>query len=398
MSEVFLIHAGDDAPRIAPIIAALKSAGIDVASGSGPESADAARDAKISLVAWTTLSTDADRGKQVVDLAEVATGADKYVGMLLDEVELPFGFGGHQAINVAPFRGSERELHGLIDSVKRVIETGPQRVAPLAPPPPPPKERPNLGLYIGIGVVVTALVAGIAWFIIRGNQPTTGDLVQAQLGAIPCAWLRVDPVQDGADGTVGITGVAADPAAAKKIVEDLVAKEGLPINAVANDKVAQIDGRECAAIDEPRRLRKTAGGRLIVTGEPFILDTSLPKPQALTRVQINLDPGKDKTMALFGVEPSGVVTWALPDLATMDMLKDADVGYVKGDNGRYEFNIYPDHLGWTGLFVVVGDRELIAKLPQGTVQSSREFAATLRKATAEGTWDADMVWFRIDPK
>ena len=45
--------------------------------------------------------------------------------------------------------------------------------------------------------------------------------------------------------------------------------------------------------------------------------------------------GSDKTMALFGIEPNGNVTWILPDYAALDELKQEDVGLVHDDPKRY---------------------------------------------------------------
>jgi hypothetical protein len=160
--------------------------------------------------------------------------------------------------------------------------------------------------------------------------------------------------------------------------------------------VAQIDPRECAAIDGPIKLRKDLGGRLRVTGEPFILNTKVTPHQALVRVQIALRD-KDRSMALLGIEPSGKVTWSLPDLASVKELKNYDVGLVETGKNGWEFTIYPDHLGWTGLLLVAGDSPLAKKLEQGAVQNAGDFAKMIAEATASGQWDAEMVWFRIDP-
>lgn len=401
MSDIYLSYALADQDRAQKIVEGLRAAGHsvwwdrDIPAGAERKAAigEALEAAKLAMFLWSNASVAAT---DVLDEAEVAKAKGSYLGVMLDKVELPFGFGGYDPVDVAPFSGSAGEVATVAAAVKEFMETGqsaPEALPP-PPPPPPPKKNPLIFVAVGAAVVIAALIGFVVW---RSSQPTLVDIVSAQLTATPCAWLRVDPVLDGRDGKLGLTGVAGDPAAAGVKVKEIVDAKGLGIESVSVDKVAQIDGRECAAIDEPLKLRKSPGGRLFVTGEPFLLDSSLAKPQALTRVNINLD-AKDKTMALFGVEPSGVVTWAVPDLETLESLKGLDIGYTNKEPGKYEFSIYPDHLGWTGLFVVVGDSPLAEKKPQGTVQSSAEFAKTLRAATAKGEWDADMVWFRIDPK
>lgn len=390
MSDIFVIHADNDRARAASIVEVLTAAGLNAsATGDGSE--------KLCLALWSEESVDPARG--VVDKAEAAKLRQAYIGVLVDKVELPFGFGGYQLIDIAPYRGAKGDpkLQSVVTAVKAALASGGAGVGALAPEIAKPVDKKSPALIAGIAVAVIAILGAVAWFVMRGSQPGPGEVIQAKLSAIPCAWLNIDPVDDGSAGRLGLIGVAGDPAQAGATIETLAKESKLSIEAVSIDKVAQIDARECAAIEQLRKLRKSPGGRLIVTGEPFILDSSLPKAQALTRVNIKLD-ADDKAMALFGVEPSGVVTWALPDVATLESLSTMDVGYVKSGDRSWEFNIYPDHLGWTGLFVVVGDRELAKKMPQGTVQSSRDFAATLREGTAQGKWDADMVWFRIDPK
>lgn len=401
MTDIFISYALADQDRASAIVQALKGAGYDVwwdrdiVAGVDRKVAIAEKlaEAKLCMILWSAASAS---DLAVMDEAEAARARGVYLGVLLDKVELPFGFGGYAPVEAAPFKAGS-DTTPIVEAAKTFMASGLAAPEALEALPERVEKGRNPLVVGGIAAAVLAVVGLLVFFALRSGAPTPGQIVDAKLGGIPCAWLRVDPVRDGSDGTIGLLGVAGDPAKAGAVVRELVKTEKMAINDVDIEKVAQIDGRECPAIDEPIKLRKTAGGRLRVTGDPFYLDTSLAKPQALTRVEIDLDD-KDKSMALFGVEPSGVVTWALPDLASLDALKGFDVGYTASEGGKYEFSIYPDHLGWTGLFVIVGDRELIKKLPQGTVQSSRDFAATLREATAQGEWDADMVWFKIEPK
>jgi hypothetical protein len=398
MTDIFVSHAPADAARAAAVEMALRGAGYTVDRGERQIVDALMPPVKLTLALWSRASVDDAGGGAVIDEAEDAKARGGYLGVLIDDVALPFGFGGTTPVDIAPFReGSDAKLRDLVEAVRVFMATGQAPLAALPPPPPPKVDRSRSKQIAGLVAALLVIVGAVAWFLIRSAAPTTADLIEAQLGKTPCAWLRVDPVQDGSNGTLGLTGVAADPRQAGAAVLSIAQAGKMPVTQVSTDKVAQIDPRECSAIDEPRKLRRSPGGRLLVTGEPFVLDTALKPAQALARVQLALDQA-DKTMALFGVEPNGKVTWILPDKASLDGLKSADVGLTSAAPNRYEFSVYPDHLGWTGLFLVVGDGPLAVTKPQGTVQSARDFAATLRTATASGTWDADMVWFRIDPK
>lgn len=396
MTDIFVSHSPADAARATAIAAVLREAGHVVDTGAR-QAADPP--ARLSLILWSNASAGGDGDPAVQDEAEAAKARGAYLGVLIDDVPLPFGFGGTSPVDIAPFReGSGGQRATLLAAVRTFMETGQAAVTALPPPPAPPVDRRRQKTVALLAAVLLGVAGIVGYFLYHAAQPTQGEVIEAQLGRTLCAWLRIDPVRDGKDGTLGLTGVAGDPAAAGAAVLRIAQAGGLGVRQVSTEKVARIDPRECAAIDEPRRLRRSPGGRLLVTGEPFVLDTAIkPKPQALVRVQVTLDAA-DKSVALFGVEPSGVVTWALPDRTALEGLKSADVGLTHGAPNTYEFSIYPDHLGWTGLFLIVGGQPMAVTKPQGTEQSAGDFAAALRQATAAGTWDADMVWFRIDPK
>jgi hypothetical protein len=404
MTDIFISYASEDQERVASIVQALRAADYsvwwdrDIEPGVDRKVAIAEHlaEAKLNLVAWSRAAADPVAGKDVIDEAEHSNGRGAYLGVMLDQVELPFGFGGHEAVDVAPFKGSANEITKVVAGVKKFMEEGQAILAPLPPPPEyvPPSKMP---LYLGIGAGVAVVLALIAYAVIRMTAPTTREIVETKLAGVPCSWLRVDPVDDGSKGTLALIGVSGDPANAGVVTQQLIQQQKLGVKSVTTDKIAQIDPRECAAIDEPLKLRKSPGGRLTVTGEPYILDTTMAKPQALARVQIALT-SKDSSMALFGVEPSGEVTWILPDKASLEALKNFDVGYKNPEEGHYEFNVYPDHTGWTGLFLIVGDKPLAKLEPQLTKQHSAAFVQDLHQATAGGNWDSDMFWFRIDKK
>ncbi len=392
MSGGFIVHAAADQRRADAIAQALRAAGVELA---GDDTA-ALKDASLVLVCWSQASV-ADPA--TIDRADGAKARGAYFGVLLDAADLPFGFGGLQQDDLTGWGGAagDARLGALAEAVRARIESGSSGVMALPTLPDRVEERSGLPL-VTIAAVAAVLIALAAIFlVVRGRAPTLQDRVAEQFGTIPCAWLGIDPVENGDDGRLMLTGVAGDPAFAGEAVRRYAKSEGLPIGAVSIEKVAQIDPRECAAIEAPIRLRKGPGSRLKVTGEPFILNAKVTPHQALVRVGIAL-ADSDKSLALLGIEPSGKVTWSIPDIAMMRDLKKSGAEIVENGDNNWEFSIYPDHLGWTGLLLVVGDGPLAQKLPPGTVQSAADFARTITAATQSGKWDAEMVWFRIDPE
>lgn len=390
MTDIFIAHAPEDQARAALLVEALRGAGINAGSDGS------AADAPLTAVIWSKSST-AGQGA-VLDHADKAKAKGSYAGIKIDEVDLPFGFGGLQLIDLAGWNGSagDPRVAGLIEAMKARLSGQSTGFVELERLPEPTAKKSNFGMIAAIAAVLLMIAGAAAFFLMRSGGPAPQDKVAAQFAAMPCAWLGIDPVDNGEKGTLALTGVAGDPAKVGAAIRAFTEASDMGIDKVTVDKVAQIDPRECAAIDAPIKLRKDLGGRLRVTGEPFILNTKVTPNQALVRVQIALrDP--DKSMALLGVEPSGKVTWSIPDIAVMDQLKNYDVGLVKHGEKGWEFTIYPDHLGWTGLLLVAGDKPLAQKLEPGAVQSADGFAKTIAAATAGGQWDAEMVWFRIDP-
>jgi hypothetical protein len=394
MTDILIAAAAEDRPRIAPLVDALRSAGLDPATGAGGE---AVADAPLTLVIWSKGSVEAADAGGLLDLADKAKAKGSYAGAKIDDVALPFGFGGLQLFDLADWNGSAADprIVEIVAALKSRLTGQSTGFVELERLPDAPAPTRNIGLIAGLAAAAVLAIALAAFFLLRSSGPTTQDRIAAQFATLPCAWLGIDPVQNGDGGTLALTGVAGDPARAGDAIRAFTKAGNLSIETVTIDKVARIDPRECAAIDGPIKLRKDLGGRLRVTGEPFILNTKVTPNQALVRVQIALRD-QDKSMALLGVEPSGKVTWSIPDLATMAELKNFDVGLVETGRNAWEFTIYPDHLGWTGLLLVAGDSPLAQKREQGAVQGAGDFARLLAAATARGQWDAEMVWFRID--
>jgi len=399
---VVVAHEQGDADRAATIIKALRDAGIEV-QGDTPvtDPIDPAMEAAIDgawvvLALWSRHSTDRDGPQALFRAVEAPAQRGAYLGVMLDGAPTPFGFGGLHSTDLGKWGGgNDKALAGLVDTVKQRMKLGPvanvggaeeEAIDPDA------KRRRNTMLAI-VAAVVLVLAAG-GYFLFFRSTPSIRQQIDAKLFAIPCAWLKVDPVNDGSNGTLALTGVADQPDRAGETIRGLVKGGPKPIT-VTIDQVAQIGSNECPAIDVPRRLRQDDGGQLRVESADVGRDKSMGLAEA--RVILNL-ASSSKSMALFGIEPSGKVTWILPDRTALDGLKEQDVGFSHDSGNHYEFTLRADHLGWTGLLLVTGDRPLPNNKPQMTVTGSHDFGDWLQSATDHGDWHTEMTWYRIQPR
>jgi len=108
--------------------------------------------------------------------------------------------------------------------------------------------------------------------------------------------------------------------------------------------------------------------------------------------------GGDKAMALFGIEPSGAVTTVLPEMASLKLLANEDVGYIEPKARAHEFSLRSDHVGWTGLILLTGSTPFAERLTQGEVHDPADFARIVERGTAAGGWASEMVWYKIEPR
>ncbi|MFS0735807.1 toll/interleukin-1 receptor domain-containing protein [Sphingomonas sp. 1P06PA] len=397
---VFVSYEPEDKPRADAIIAALRDKGVIVV-GDQPVPPGASRRetfasalemAWVVVVLWSTASTARGDGRHVATEAAGPRDRGAYLGVLLDKVAPPFGFTGLQTVDMGGWSGArDRKLDKLVDAVQKRLAALPAGAFEDEAPP-----KQGKGKLIALLVAAVLIVAAAALFLLKPweSRESAEQMVLARLAAIPCAWLQVDPVDNGSAGKLVLTGVSDDPERAGETIRSLYRGEGMPMT-VTTDRIARIGSAGCPAIDVPRRLRKEEGTRLRVNSEGVgqIAGTNL----AEARVKLNFDGG-DRAMALFGLEPSGKVTWVLNDFAALEALKDYDVGLVKEGDRGYEFSVRSDHVGWTGLLLVTGSKPLPEQPPQGTVQEAKAFADYLGRVTEGTDAEAEMVWYNIRPQ
>lgn len=395
---IFVSYERDDQSRVATIFQALRGAGYDV-RGDEPEgtdpvaAAEALRQAWVVLVIWSNASIDRKEGRHVVGEARAAAERGAYLGVTMDKVAPPFGFTGFQVVDMSRWNGGrDSRLAGLVEDVRKRMErlpTGPAADSA-------DKSGSKTGLYAIVAAAVLVLALAGAWFagMIGGPAMSRAQQIDAELAAIPCAWLQVDPVDNGTAGKLVLTGVADTPDRAGETIRGLVRNDPQP-PVVTIDRIAKIGSAGCPAIDMSRRLRRDDGGRMRIMSDGVVVNPGMGLAEA--RVSLGFR-GADRSMVLFGIEPSGAVTTVLPDFASLKLLKNEDVGYVEPKARTYEFSLRSDHTGWTGLILVVGDGDFAGTLKQGEVHTSADFARILEAGTAKGNWASEMVWYKIEPR
>ena len=387
-----------DAARGETIVRALRDAGIEVRGDRPIESVD---DTEASAVMggawvvaalWSRYSTARDGQQALFELAKEPADRGAYLGVLLDDAQVPFGFSGLDTVDMSKWSGGKgKPLEALVARIKRRFETlAPGTTGAVQEDPTVAAERRRRRLIVGGIVAALLILVGGGWYLLHRATPSPRQQIDAKLAAIPCSWLQVDPVDDGSKGLLAITGVADQPDRAGETIRGLVKNI-----TVTTDRVARIGSNECPAIDVPRRLRQDDGGRMRIESSDVGRDKSMGLAE--TRLILNFK-GSDKSMALFGIEPSGQVTWLLPDFNALKALKDAPVGFVQDNPRNYQFTLRADHLGWTGVLLVTGDGPLAANKPQYTVTGSHEFGDWLQSATSHGEWHTEMQWYRIQSR
>jgi hypothetical protein len=397
---IFVSFERDDQARAATIIAALRDAGYEV-RGDAPDSDDAGRAAAeaalaqawIVLVLWSETAIGRGADRRVAMQARLAAERGAYLGVVIDKVAPPFGFTGFQLVDLSKWNGGrDARLAALVEEVRKRMErlpSGPMRTEDQT------ARRSRAPLYaIAAAVVAMVLAAAFYWMSAVKPADDRAARIDAELAAIPCAWLQVDPVDNGSAGRLALTGVADDPERAGETIRGLMRNDSAPTE-VTIDRVARIGSAGCPAIDVSRRLRRDDGGRMRIMSDGVVVNPGMGLAEA--RVALAFRSG-DQAMALFGIEPSGAVTTVLPDKDSLKLLAKEDVGYIEPKADSHEFSLRSDHIGWTGLILLTGSTPFAGKLTQGEVHTPADFAAIVERGTAGGGWASEMVWYKIEPR
>lgn len=135
MSDLFVSYKSEDRDRVAPLVAALKAAGValwwDAHLGGGSawrETIEAELNAaRCVLVVWSARSTGPE-GRFVRDEASRALQRGVYLPVQIDSVTLPLGFGEVQALPLTGWKGNaaDRRCTDVVAAVRAMIAGAPQ--------------------------------------------------------------------------------------------------------------------------------------------------------------------------------------------------------------------------------------------------------------------------------
>lgn len=408
MAEIFFSYKTEDRKRIRPLIVALREAGLDV--WWDQDMADGApwretiveqlESSTLCIVAWSKLSVSA-AGRYVREEAERAIARDAYLGVLIDEVRPPFGFGEQQAIKLAAWKGRKSDplLASFVERVRARLEH-----RPAAPGRPAKRRLPFAPRQIALGAAVAAALAAagaLFWIYARSSAPapvapeTPTAFVNARLGREACSWLQISSVTEATGGErIALTGIApAREGVQERLLGDALAA-GVPVVEIGVDDIALGPPETCASLQFLRQYAWGGRPRLSVRDPRGEFART---PQGLTiPFQFSLDYRElPRYAALLGLDSIHGVSDEIEDLHSYrrdtrpDRLQGEVATYtiLMDDEGRAARNI--------GLVLMTSTapirKALIERVGRG---GDRATLAELRQTAARDHWQFELALVR----
>lgn len=324
MSDIFISYKTEDRARVAPLVAALRDAGLDVwwdqdipAGGGWRHTIAEQLDiAKLCVVAWSGESTG-PRGRFVLEEAERTAARNAYLGVLIEPVRLPFGFAEWQAIDLSGWNGKAKHplLDQFVGQVRARLENQPLPAA-LAPPAARRGRRAaNWPLLILGALLLIAATGFLIWKLrSQGTAQSPTAFVNARLNSSDCSWLQITNVTPAEGGErIALAGIAASPTAVQAGLMRQAMDANIPLAELDVADVAAGPNETCAQLELLRQYRWSGRSRL----------TIIPSRGALQRTrygwsgrfEFELDmQGLPEHAALLGLDSVGGLEVLIPDL------------------------------------------------------------------------------------
>lgn len=398
MSHVFISYKREDQGRVAPLVDALRAAGIDTwwdqdipAGGSWRETiADKLDSAALCVAIWSETSVGS-AGRFVREEAERAARRTAYLGVLVDAVPPPFGFSEWQAIDLSTWRGKpdDPQLRFFVETVRSRLEGGPPPEAEV------PKHKARGGLklrlLIGGGMVVLAAGAFALWPLLSGGaagpalSPT--DFVNREIAGIDCTWAQISAVPPSESGLpLQLSGIASGPPVVRDLLLQRAQAQSVPLADVDVSDVAATPQAVCPQLNALRPFRVPNSDRFQVVPERGSLQRTGRSLSGLVEVEFDLTR-IPRHAALLGLDDQNGLEVLIPDIRGRPGRGDDPnhpiFDLVFEDEGRNVRNV--------GLLLLSAEApiELSALLPEAQPDSA---AALQRLAAAAraGSWKVEL--------
>jgi hypothetical protein len=327
MSDIFISYKTEDRRRVAPLVAALREAGLDVwwdqdipAGGGWRHTiAEQLDKAKLCVVAWSEESTG-PRGRFVLEEAERTAARNAYLGVLIEPVQLPFGFAEWQAIDLSGWNGKAKHplLANFVAQVRARLEGGPVEPAKRSQGATRRRLSPSWPVVILGALLLLAGAAFLVWKLLPGvaAQESPTAFVNARLNRSACSWLQitnVTPAQGGGE-RVALAGIAASPTAVQQGLMRRAMDANVPLAELDVGDVATGPNETCAQLELLRQYRWEGHSRLTIIPPTGALEHT--RYGWSGRFEFELDmQGLPPHAALLGLDSVGGLEVLIPDLA-----------------------------------------------------------------------------------
>jgi hypothetical protein len=406
VSHVFISYKREDIDRVAPLVQALRGAGIDLwwdqdipPGGSWRETIVEKLDsAALCIVVWSPHSAGAG-GRFVREEAERAARRTAYLGVLIDNVAPPFGFGEWQAIDLSGWGGDPQDpqLRHFVETVRAHLAGRPAPVADVPRQAAPARRRAGRSrkpLLIAAAAAALLALAGLAYFLLagRGTSQTPTAFVSERLAAANCTWAGIGEVNTLPDGEhISLKGIAAAPEEVQASLLREASAASVPLAGVEVRELAVAPSEICAELSMLKPYRAPGNARRL---------TIVPPRGALTRSGGALEgwfeweinwAGLPQHAALLGLDSQGGVEVLIPDLqayrrATKPERQNGDVAaYQAGfsDEGTGVRNV--------GLILMTANAPIDAALVNAIgTEGTTAFIQRVDQAAKAGNWQFEL--------
>lgn len=235
----------------------------------------------------------------------------------------------------------------------------------------------------------------------QGAVPETGlRQFEAALGAVDCSWLQIDKIQPGPSGVdLGITGVAASPAAVQSALQAAAASGRVQLADIDLSSVAAPPPELCATLNAMRPYRAATsqtGQDLTAAQDSFaVMKQADGKEAGRAIITATPPPQADFAVAELGADDSlGVL--AADRQSFLSMANVATVVSKVPDAGG--FRLQADYVkpGWSSLILITGKGPFPkALLTQPAGARTPAWASQFANAARAGGWRVEMAWYEI---